>query len=257
MESHRIETYYCWRKYCLLNNDLDNRGNFVVNTTNSGGSFNASGRYHKVAGNFTVWYASVPYGVYSAASTLEFNGTANQNYFNRGSLNNALMNCGPGGQVTLGNSGATDWMLTEYIDITNGRILTGANRVNVINNAVTAVSSGNISSYVEGNLKRNLLAAGGSYDFPVGTLLRGYQRINFNINNPNTKTNMQVSFNNTAPAAYPVLGPECVTALFDQTALNHGVWNVITTPPSGLLLHSVQLHLTEIIQIHNLDLQSW
>lgn len=44
---------------------------------------------------------------------------------------------------------------------------------------------------------------------------------------------MQVSFNNAAPGAYPVLGPECVTALFDQTALNHGLWSVFTTPPSG------------------------
>jgi hypothetical protein len=217
-----------------LNNDLDNRGNVIVNTTNSGGSFNASGRYHKVAGNFTVWYASIPYGVYSAASTLEFNGTANQNYFNRGSLNSVLMNSGAGGQVTLGNSGATDWMLIGgTLTLTNGRILTGANRVNVINSAVAAVSTGNVTSYVEGTLKRNLLAAGGAYDFPVGTALRGYQRINFDINNPNPKTNMQVSFNNAAPGAYPVLGPECVTALFDQTALNHGLWSVFTTPPSG------------------------
>lgn len=217
-----------------LNNDLDNKGNFTVNTSASGGSFNASGRYHKVAGNFTIWYSLAPYGVYSAASTLEFNGTANQNYFNRGSLNNVLMNNGVGGFVTLGNSGATDNMLIGgTLTLNSGRILTAANRVNVINNSPTAVSVGNIGSYVEGNLKRNLAPTGGSYDYPVGTAAKGYQRINFNLANPNDRTNMLIAFNNTAPAAYPILGPECVSALFNQTALDHGLWTVITTPPSG------------------------
>ncbi|HMT30964.1 MAG TPA: hypothetical protein PKD91_16955, partial [Bacteroidia bacterium] len=217
----------------ILNNDLDNGGNVVVNTAATGGSFNAAGRYHKVAGDLTVWYSAAPYGVYSAPTTLEFNGSINQNYFNRGSLNNVIMNK-TGGQLTLGNSGATDWMLLGgTLTLTWGQISTGLNRVNVINSATTAVTVGNVNSFVAGTLKRNVLPAGGSYDFPVGSAVKGYQRLNFNLASPHTRTNISVGFNNTSPAAYPNLGPECVTALFDQPALNHGLWNLTSVPAVG------------------------
>lgn len=217
----------------ILNNDLDNLGNVTVNISNSGGGFNAAGRYHKIAGNLTVWYSLAPYGIYSAPSTLEFNGAVTQTYFNRGSLNNVVMNK-TGGQLTLGNSGAVDWMLLGgTLTLNWGQISTGLNRVNVINSNPLAVSIGNTNSFVAGNLKRNLLAAGGNYEYPVGSALKGYQRLNFNIIPPHTRTSLQVGFNNTPPAAYPVLGPECVTAVFDQPALDHGLWNIQTVPTTG------------------------
>jgi hypothetical protein len=49
-----------------------------------------------------------------------------------------------------------------------------------------------------------------------------------------TELMRRVSFNNSALAIpAPVLGPECVTALYDQTPLNNGYWNVVPTPASG------------------------
>ncbi|HMT30310.1 MAG TPA: T9SS type A sorting domain-containing protein, partial [Bacteroidia bacterium] len=113
-------------------------------------------------------------------------------------------------------------------------------RVNVINNAAAAVSTGNITSYVEGYLKRSFSPAGGIYDFPVGTSLKGYQRINFDFGSSNDRTNATLSFNNTAPATpTPFLGPECTSALYDQTPLNHGYWQAEPVPTSGVAPYTV------------------
>ena len=225
-----------------LVNDLDVAGNFVVCSGAPwlGGTFNAAGRNHKVAGNFTVHFSSLPYGIYNPATTLEFNGAGVQNYFNRGALAGVMMNhTGPG--VILGNSGAIDWMTVGgTLTLNQGRIITAANRVNVINNLAAAVSTGNISSFVEGNLKRTFAASGGLYDFPVGTAAKGYQRINFNFGVSNDRTNTTVSFNNTPPATpVPFLGPECTSALYDQTPLNHGYWQSEPIPSTGTAPYTV------------------
>ncbi|MBK9636442.1 MAG: hypothetical protein IPO63_00965 [Bacteroidetes bacterium] len=58
---------------------LDAKGNFTVSNATS--TFNASGRYHKVAGNFTNLGTYTPGG-----NTLELNGTAAQVYNNVGTL---------------------------------------------------------------------------------------------------------------------------------------------------------------------------
>jgi hypothetical protein len=219
-----------------LINDMESAGNFTLSSAVwPGATFNASGRHQKVGGNFNVHYSSVPYGNYVPAATLEFNGTGAQSYYNRGALNNVLMNH-TGTGLTLGNSGVTDWMTigtTGTLTLTNGKIMTGANRVNVANPAAAAVTQGNVNSYVEGFLMRSLaVPAGGSYDFPVGTSLRGYERINFNLSAPNDRSLLTTTFNNVAPA-YPLLGPECISAVYDQPALNHGFWSVSTVPATG------------------------
>jgi hypothetical protein len=219
-----------------LNNNLDNEGNFTVSTAAPwlGGTFNASGMYHKVKGNFTVHYSSVPYSNYTPASTLEFNGTAAQNYFNRGTLLNVLMNH-TGSGVVLGNSGAVDWMtISGVLTLTQGKLITGANRVNVINSIPAAVSTGNTSSYVEGFLKRTFAASGGAYDFPVGTSAKGFQRLNLNFGASNDRTNGTVSFINAAPATpVPFLGPDCGITSYDQSPLNNGQWQFDIIPAAS------------------------
>ncbi|MFN5323493.1 MAG: T9SS type A sorting domain-containing protein [Bacteroidota bacterium] len=222
----------------VLNNDLENAGNFTVGAspTYAGGIFNAASRYHKVGGNFNIFYSASPYATYSAAgNTLEFNGTAAQNYFNRGALNNIVMNhTGPG--LTLGNSGVADWMVvTGILTLNQGKIITSAaNRVNVINNAPTAVTSGTTTSFVDGNLRRSFAATGGSYDFPVGTTAKGFQRINFNFPGGNDRSYAIASFVNTSPGTpSPVLGPECLYSMYDQSPLNNGYWLISAVPSTG------------------------
>ncbi|MFM7079898.1 MAG: hypothetical protein ACKOYC_08940, partial [Bacteroidota bacterium] len=232
----------------FLNNDLDNAGNFVVGSTNTyaGGIFNASGRYHKVGGNFNIFYTATPYASYTATgNTVEFNGSIAQSYFNRGALNNVVMNhTGPG--LTLGNSGATDWMVVGgNLTLTAGKIITSTNRVNVINLAPTSVSAGNTTSFVDGFLRRAFSSSGGAYDFPVGSAAKGYQRINFNFAGANDRTSATASFNNTAPTTpSPVLGPECLYMMYDQNPLNNGHWLVDASPATGVAPYTVTAYPT-------------
>ncbi|MFZ9794492.1 MAG: hypothetical protein ACO3F3_19370, partial [Gemmataceae bacterium] len=233
----------------FLNNDLDNAGNFTVggSATYAGGIFNTAGKYHKVGGNFNVYYASAPYATYNAnGSTLEFNGTTAQSYFNRGALNNVVLNhTGPG--VTLGNSGVTDWMtLIGTLSLNQGKLITTAtNRVNVLNNVPSSVTTGNASSFVEGFLRRSFAPTGGSYDFPVGSAAKGYQRINFNFTGTNDRTYAVASFVNTAIATpNPALGPECLYSLYDQAPLNNGHWLIDAVPSTGVAPFNVTAYPT-------------
>jgi hypothetical protein len=231
-----------------LNNDLEQSGNFTVSTVAAyqGGIFNANGKYHMVAGHFNVYYSSVPYSVYTHGNnTVEFTGTAGQNYFNRGALWNVVMNhTGPG--VTLGNSGAADWMtVAGNLTLTRGRIITGANRVYVSNNLPAAVSTGVANSFVEGFLRRALSITGGIYDFPVGTALRGFQRIRFDFGSFSDRSELTLSFNNTAPATpMPYLGPECISSVYDQSPLNHGYWSASAVPSTGVAPYSLTAYST-------------
>ncbi|MGR6087650.1 MAG: hypothetical protein ACU4F9_05725 [Arcticibacter sp.] len=223
----------------FLNNDLDNAGDFIVGSSASyaGGVFSALNRIHRVGGNFSVYYSTTPYATYDATgNTLEFNGTIAQNYFNRGALHNVVMNhTGPG--LTLGNSGVTDWMvITGNLTLNQGKIITSAaNRVNVLNSAPAAVNQGATTSFVDGNLRRSFASTGGSYDFPVGSTTKGYQRINFNFPSGNDRTYAIASFANAAPATpSPALGPECLYSTYDQAPLNNGYWLVSAVPATGI-----------------------
>jgi hypothetical protein len=237
----------------ISNQDIDMGGNFVVSgAAGMGGNFSAAGKYHKVAGNFTIETAPVP-ATYIPGATLEFNGTA-QTYLNRGLLNNTLMNQTGAGSVTLQNHGlaGTAWMqlsASSILTLTNGKIIAGTgpaatndNRVDLLNPAVAAVTVGNAASYIDGTLRRNMSSAIGSYDFPVGSAAKGYQRINFNFTAalPALVNYWNVYFNNTAPATNPVLGNECSSNYHPPglSALDNGFWNVESSPAivtSGLM----------------------
>src|SRR6185436_13103338 len=199
--------------------NLDMAGNFLVSGAPAfGGNFNAANQYHKIAGNFTI--ESLPVlSTYTAGTTLEFNGSA-QTYLNRGLLNSAFMNQSGVGTLTLQDHGGTPaWMQisnTGTLTLTYGKIIaaiSGNNRVDVFNRAAASVTTGNVNSYVEGALRRYMPNTGGigSYDFPVGTSLRGYERINFNLTSAlsNTVDYWNVYFNNTSPATNTALGNEC------------------------------------------------
>jgi hypothetical protein len=224
--------------------NIDMAGNFLVGgAAGYGGNFTATNQYHKVAGNFTV--ESTPLlSTYTPGTTLEFNGSA-QTYLNRGQLNSVLMNQSGTGALTLqDHGGAPAWMQisnTGAITLTYGKIIAataGNNRVDVFNRTATSVSSGNINSYIEGALRRYMPNSGGtgSYDFPVGTALRGYERINFNFTAalPNTVDYWNIYFDNTSPATNISLGAECSCNYHAAglLALNHGFWNVESSPAS-------------------------
>lgn len=230
----------------IATQNVDMGGNFLVN--NTGGSFDATGMYHRVAGDFTVNFPSF----YSPGSDLEFNGTA-QNYFNRGSLNNVLMNQSAPGTLTLQNHGGTSaWMLiggSGNLTLNYGRILTNAtanNRVEVQNRAFGAISPGNTNSYIETNgvaasvgLRKylNQTGATGTYEFPVGTSAKGYQRLSFNVTTGMSATvnYFTVQFDNTVPANNLGLGIECGFTYHaaPATPLDNGFWRLYPTTPGS------------------------
>ncbi len=225
--------------------DIEMAGNFLVSgAAGFGGEFSAIGKYHKVKGNFTVENSPLT-AAYTSGATLEFNGTV-QTYLNRGLLNNLLMNQTGAGTLTLQNHGlvGTAWMrinATSTLALTFGKIIAGFgpaatndNRVEVLNPSNAAVSVGSTSSYIEGTLRRAMMSASGSYDFPVGTSARGYQRINFNVTNalPPTVNYWNIYFDNTAPATNTLLGGECSSSYHSGglLALNNGFWKVESSP---------------------------
>ncbi|MFM1744687.1 MAG: hypothetical protein RLZZ630_624, partial [Bacteroidota bacterium] len=174
-----------------LNTNTEMSGDFSILSATS--VVSANGFTHRLSGNF------LNNGIYNAGtSTLIFNGTSGQSYFNAygGSqlLNNVnMLHGGPGVSLSsfmrLGGGGV--------LTLTSGKIITGAgNEVVVLNRAPSSVTTGNTGSYVEGNLRRHLNPTG-SYDFPVGEATKGYQRSNINFTDPanaNQLDNILVNF---------------------------------------------------------------
>ncbi|MEP7169028.1 MAG: hypothetical protein ABI855_06610, partial [Bacteroidota bacterium] len=227
----------------IANQNLDMGGDFTVTGGAFGGSFSVANMYHKVAGNFNIDVTAPNIATYTTTnSTLEFNGTA-QTYLNQEFLNNVVMNqTGAGTLTLLTHGGGMAWMqttgATSVLTLTSGKIITNANRVDIFNRAATAVSPGNVNSYVEGNLRRYMSNTGGTgvYDFPVGTSLRGYERISFNITTalPAAVNYWHINFSNTSPATNVAMGTECAVNYHTagMLALDHGYWVVASSPSS-------------------------
>lgn len=196
--------------------NIDVKSDFTVSGASS--VFNAAGNKLSVGGNFSNT------GVFNPGSgILAFNGSGAQSYYNNETLNSVLMNHNGSGVTLL-----TD-MLTGsagILTLSSGKIITGAKMVSVANRSSVAVSVGNATSYVEGNLRRYINSTG-SYDFPVGHALKGYQRANINYAYPASPTindNLSVNFQPYAALPAP-LGASACGFTFSKPALNNGYWN--------------------------------
>lgn len=207
-----------------MKQNTDMKGNFTISNNTS--TLNTNGRYHRVAGHF------FNAGTYTTgAGTVEFNGSALQNYTNFGTLNNVtMMHSGPGvtllTAMILGTSGT--------LTLNSGKIITTpVLEVSVNNRATTAVTPGNSSSYIEGFLRRYLNSTG-AYDFPVGESVKGYQRANVNFVSPTTIDNLRASFSQYGALPPGIGGAECGVS-YTQSALNNGKWTITASnnPTSG------------------------
>lgn len=212
----------------LLNNDIDIGGNLTM--SNGTSIFNTNGKYIKLAGNFSNNNANTT--LTNVTGTLEFNGIAAQSYTNTNgslTLNNVLMNH-TGTGVTL--SGANSNMnigTSGILTLTLGKIITGvSNEVYATNSSAAAVTTGNISSYVEGRLRRNISTSVAAYDFPVGNNATGYQRANINYTTAPTATyNLLAYFNSWGAVPNGPVSSECLTANYNSfPSFNHGYWTI-------------------------------
>jgi hypothetical protein len=230
--------------------DIEMLGNFFVTGGMYGGGFVATNMDHKIGGNFTIDIAPPNIPVYSEGTSLQFTGTA-QTYLNRGILNDVIMNQTGAGTLTLQNHGAANaWMTlspTGYLTLNYGKIITGANRVEVRNRAFDAITPGNINSYIQGNtgvlnscLQKYLDQSGvniGTYELPVGTSARGYQRLSLEFTSPlpSGVNYLYASFNDNTPANNTSLGFECSIDyhLAPAAPLNNGFWQLQPNPAAA------------------------
>lgn len=122
------------------------------------------------------------------------------------------------GVSTLG----TILSINNIFTLTNGIITTGTNLIHVTNSTSTAVVSHNVNSYVNGNLRRNILSTG-SYDLPVGTS-SNYELANITLNSSSGISYLDAKFSTpnagTVPTGIEIDGTPITTLL------DYGFWTI-------------------------------
>lgn len=216
-----------------LNNNIDIGGTFT--TSNGTSVFNTTGKYIKVAGNFTNANGATTF-TNVAGGTLEFNGTAAQTY-NQGAstlaLNNVLLNhTGPGVTAATHMVVGTAGVMT----LTLGKVITNANEVQITNTASAAITAGNTTSFVQGNLRRYLNGAATSYNFPVGHAVKNYQRANVTFTTATTIPQLLAFFTPWGAVPNGPAASECPANTYNALpALDNGYWQIDASanPTSG------------------------
>lgn len=199
--------------------DIDIGGTFT--TSNATSLCNTNGKYIRLTGHFLNNAGGSTFS--NVTGTLEFTGTSVQTYSAGNDnlvLNNVLMNETGAGYVYLKNNMVVG--TSGSVVLTNGKIVTNAKEVRVLNTANGAIGAGSANSYIEGNLRR-LLAASGNYNFAVGHSTRGYERIRFNFTSTGGIDNLLVRFDPYGAVPAAPGWAEC-SANYNLPALDNGFW---------------------------------
>jgi hypothetical protein len=207
-----------------LDDAADVAQHFLIANSNS--TFNTNTFQMRVGGNFTN------HGVFNPTSAkVIFNGATLQQYTKTGTGDFYDLIMDGAGGLNLNQSA----LVAHELTLNNGIIYTNAFEVNVTNPLPTAVTPGNVSSYVNGNLRRAINPTG-AYDFPVGDIPsgKGYQRINFDFVSATGYTNLLANFSPTHVGAHPTAA-ECGNDGYDAW-IGNGQWNVTGTPAAPAIL---------------------
>ncbi|MCB9235379.1 MAG: T9SS type A sorting domain-containing protein [Bacteroidia bacterium] len=126
------------------------------------------------------------------------------------------------------------------LDLTSGLINTSTNLVYVSNSATGSIFNHSTSSYVNGNLRRDIQSGAGpfGYDFPVGTA-SNYELAHIDFFNPGPIGFLDASFTSTLTGAAPSVTE---AGFLYNNLLNGGIW---TMTPGGIFLGSYNLTLYE------------
>lgn len=218
-----------------LNAKVEISGDFTTSSSTS--IFNTNGFDVTLGGDFSNASASTTFSGVVAATEFTFNGSSAQTYSPGGALtlsNVIVDHSGPG--VTISATGTPNLILgtSGVLTLSNGKIITPGNQeVQVTNTSTAAVSAGSPTSFIEGNLRRYLAAgATGSFDFPVGHSVKGYQRANVNFTTAAAAGAIQLlaRFDDWGGAfplpGAPGWGPECGGVFYDQPYLDNGYWSI-------------------------------
>jgi len=218
----------------MLNADIDITGNFT--TSNNTSIFNTGGKVIRLAGNFANAGGGTTFTNCGTTGMLEFNGAAAQAYSAGGTLtlNHILMNHTGAGVSVSGYD-----MLsgpTGNVTLNSGRIITNGLELKVTNTAPGSVTTGNAASFVQGNLRRSISGSPGSYDFPVGHAVAGYQRANVTFTTATSIPQLLASFHTYTLLPSGPLSSECPSNDYSTLpVLDNGYWNISASanPTSG------------------------
>lgn len=221
------------------NNDIDIGGTFT--TSNVTSVFNSNGKTIKLAGNFANASGNTTFSNTGTTGTLTFNGTAAQTYtqgLTQLDLNNVIMQ-----NTSTGLTISTNMYIkaaTGTLTLTQGKIITNSNEVNVSNTASAAVSAGNSTSFVQGNLRRSV-ASTGSYNFPVGHATKGYQLANINFTAATSIGNLLARFDPWGITPVTQGGSECTTT-YNLPGEDNGWWTITANANASTGLYTATLH---------------
>jgi hypothetical protein len=208
----------------ITDQNVECDGSFT--TSNNTSIMNMSNNNLTVGANFTNFNGNTTF--IPGTGTLFFDGSGAQTYTNTNGtliLNNVTMNH-TGTGVTIANNMVLG--ASGVLTLNSGKIITNAFMVDVRNNAPTACTSGNNTSFVQGNLNRAIQPTG-SYDFPVGHTSKGYQRANFNFTSATAVTSLYAFFTPYGVTPGPLGTTECGWT-YDHDAIDNGYWTLNATP---------------------------
>lgn len=222
----------------IANANLELSGSLTTSNANS--IFNLNNKNLTIAGNIINAAGGTTF-TNTSNSTLTFNGSAAQLYSPNQiaatpvlTLNNVVMDH-TGTGVTISATNAPDMILgaNGMLTLAQGKIITPNSQEVIINNtANSSVTAGNVNSYVQGNLRRYLAAgATGSFDFPVGHAVPGYELANITFTSAAAASTFSLlaRFDPwgglwTLPGT-PGWGPECGVT-YNAPYLDNGYWSI-------------------------------
>lgn len=210
----------------LINSNIQIKENDSLTT----GFFDSNSKDIFIGNNFYILNGTNTHNSPIVAGKYEFNGSTNQTFTNAGLsnvvFNNVSINQTTNVALVLGGGSLNDLYVGGTLNLAKGKIVTGYKQVYVVNAANSAVTIGNSTSYVEGNLRRVLNNnATGIYEFPVGNSAKGYQRAEINFTTATQIPELYSYFTSWPSVPNGPVSSECVYANYSlNPALNNGFW---------------------------------
>lgn len=211
----------------FLNSNITIKENDSLKT----GFFDPNGKIIRVGKNLYNADGSSTHVSPATGTTYIFNGSVVQNFTNMGdeiTFDNVQMAQTGAFSLILGAGAFNNVNVAGTLTLTNGKIVTGARQVVVLNPANAATTSGNVNSYVEGNLRRALNTnATGIYDYPVGNAAKGYQLARMDFTSPTQIPEISASFSSWSGVPNGPVSSECTFADYSLSqALDNGFWTL-------------------------------
>lgn len=198
-----------------------------------GSTFDINGKTIDVGGGFYVANGTTAFSAING-STVMFTGDSNQTITNAGGdlrIDSVIINK-PAGRLFL-NSVSSPLYIGAKLSLLSGIVVSDNAEVFIENNDTSAVTPGNMYSFVSGRLRRKIysgspLSLPATYNFPVGDSTTGfYELLTVKFKSTVTVPTLVASFNRVG---FPSVGPvanECDNTYDQAVALDHGYWKVL------------------------------